>query len=284
MSAAPAWTAAAPKGRCVYSFVLDGHPKFRQQAKVFLTTLRNTGVAADDIIAHITPSAPPEIVAYVKSFGVRTNVLTPAIDGAHCNKINQLKTSLIDCETLILCDTDLAFMEAPAALASSQRAVAKTVDYQNPPLKRLEALRLAAGVAKKPRIVETTIDKLPTYSTNCNGGLYILPYTLVARLLQPWLDFANLAFQRPDILDKWTANADQIGFALAMLSLGEDVESLPVEYNFPVHAAANFGRFDFAEPKILHYHVCSESNGNLAYTGNVRVDRCIARVNAAIAQ
>jgi len=275
--------AAAPKGRCVYSFVLDRHPKFVQQAKVFLATLRNAGVATDNIIAHVTPSAAPEIVAHVKKIGVRISVLAPTIDHAHCNKINQLKTLPIDCETLILCDTDLAFIETPEALASARRAVAKPVDYQNPPLERLEALRLAAGIVEEPRVVDTTIDRLPTYSTNCNGGLYILPRNLAFRLVEPWLEFAQFAFERRDILDKWTMHADQIGFALAMLSLGEDVDVLPVEYNFPMHAVADFSRFDFAEPKILHYHACSEANGNLIYTGDLRVDRGIAHVNAVIA-
>ena len=248
-----------------------------------MATLGAAGVATHNIIAHFTPSAAPEIVAYLKKIGVRTGALAPTIDGTYCNKINQLKILPPDCETVILCDTDLAFIEMADALASARRAVAKPVDYQNPPLERLEALRLAAGIAEKPRLVDTTIDKLPTFSTNCNGGLYILPGTLVSRLVQPWLDFACFAFQRRDILDKWTTHADQIGFALAMLSLGEDVEILPVEYNFPMHAAADFGRFDFAEPKILHYHACSEANGNLIYTGDKRVDRSIARVNTVIA-
>ncbi|GAC1334420.1 MAG: hypothetical protein NVSMB26_17120 [Beijerinckiaceae bacterium] len=275
--------AAAAKGRCVYSFVVDGHPKFIHQTKVFLATLTNAGVATDDILAHVTPSAAPDIVAQIKKAGIRAVALSPTIDGAHCNKINQLENLPANCDTLILCDTDLAFIETPSALASAKRAVAKPVDYQNPPLERLEALRLAAGLVALPRIVETTIDKLPTYSTNCNGGLYILPYFLASRLVRPWLHFANLAFERRDLLDKWNAHADQIGFALAMLALAEDVELLPVEYNFPMHVAADFSRFDFAEPKVLHYHDCSEPNGTLIYTGDPRVDRGIARVNAVIA-
>jgi hypothetical protein len=275
--------AATPKGRCLYSFVLDGDPRFTLQAKILLATLRSVGIATGDIVAHFTPSVDGELVAHLKNAGICTTAIASAIDGRFCNKVNQLRTSMDNYETMILCDTDLAFIESPAALASSGRAVAKPVDYQNPPLERLEALRIAAGVVGTPRIVETTIDKLPTYSTNCNGGLYMLPQSLVSRLAQPWYDFSLLAFQRVDILDMWTVNADQIGFALAMLSLGEDVEMLPVEYNFPLHAMADFGRFDFSEPKILHYHACCDANGNLTYTGDPRVDRSVARANAVIA-
>jgi hypothetical protein len=263
--------------------VLDGDPKFTLQAKILLATLRSVGAATGDIVAHVTPSVDPELVTYVENAGIRTAALAPTIDGRYCNKVNQLKMSMDSCETVILCDTDLAFIESPTALASSGRAVAKPVDCENPPLERLEALRIAAGIVATPRIVETTIDKVPTYSTNCNGGLYMLPHSLVSRLAQPWHDFSLFAFQRGDILGKWTAHADQIGFALAMLSLGEDVDLLPVEYNFPMHLAADFSRFDFSEPKILHYHACCDADGNLTYTGDPRVDRGIARVNAVIA-
>lgn len=90
------------------------------------------------------------------------------------------------------------------------------MDYQNPSLEILEAFQLAAALVEKLRIFDAAIDKLPSYSTNCKGGLYILPYTLVSRLVQPRL-------------------------------------------------------------------YCSEANENLIYTGDLRVDCGIARVNAVIA-
>ena len=275
---------ATARGPSVYSFIVDGAPQFRPQTRIFLSTLMRAGVAADDIIAHVTPSAATDVVDHIKRLGVRSVALTPVIDGAYGNKIGQIAALLaIACDTLILCDTDLAFLDTPTGLTSGGRAMAKPVDYQNPPLDRLEALRQVAGIAATPRIVETTIDRLPTYSTNCNGGLYLLPRPLVARLQHPWFSFASLAAARRDILGHWSLHADQIGFALAMLSLNEDVVSLPVEYNFPMHVPAEFSRFAFTDPKILHYHSCIDPVGKLTRTGDPRVDRGIMRINEIVA-
>jgi hypothetical protein len=277
-------TVAFPTHRCLYSFVVDGAPRFARQAQIFVATLRQTGVEADDIIAHVTPSAAAEIVQHLERGGIRAVPLTPVIDGAYCNKIAQIQTLVtLDYETLILCDTDLAFVENLSAMAGTARIRAKPVDYQNPPIDKLDTLRRMVGIAATPRIVETTVDHRPTYSTNCNGGVYILPIEAARRLQDKWLEFAAFAATRSDVLGPHLPHADQIGFALAMLALSEDVDDLPVEYNFPVSVSRDFWRFVFSEPKVLHYHNVLDEDGRLVRTGNRRVDRSIDQVNRIIA-
>ncbi len=264
--------------RCIYSFVLDGNSKFARQAHVFLKTLLATGVASKDVIAHVTPSVGSEGYELIKAYDISSYFIEPLLDGTYCNKIAQLDF-LIDLQpdVAILCDTDLAFLEDPALLALESSIRAKVVDIANPPWERLEQIRLNLGIKKEPRAILTSCDNSLTYSTNCNGGLYIIPGRLLERLGRQWLIEATVLYHNISWLGDWSAHVDQISFAMAMLRLGLDVEQIPISCNFPYHLADTFR--SNCSPRIIHYHSQIDALGLLAPVKDPLAWRSASAVN-----
>jgi hypothetical protein len=205
------------------------------------------------------------------------------LDGRFCNKIGQLPyLADIPADFYALCDTDLAFLEKLDETVYTDTVRAKIVDYQVPTLQELRSLAQVAGLPLAPRLVQTTCDQLPTFSTNCNGGLYVVARSVARRLGEAWYKYAAFARSQTSILRQSIRHADQIGFSLAVLAMGWDVDELAVEWNFPMHVPRSFGNFAFSRPKILHYHGRLSKVGLLLPTGNELVDESISAVNGRI--
>ena len=168
---------ANPSVKALYSFVVDGDRRFANQVRIFLTTLLATGVSSNDIVAHVTPCVSPAVRGLIDGFSVRQFPLQPVLDGAFCNKIAQYEALRhMDADFVVLCDTDLAFLDDLSTLFDPLSVRAKPVDMPNPPLAVLEQIREALGIRTVPRIVPTDCKpSAKTFSTNCNGGLYIIP-------------------------------------------------------------------------------------------------------------
>jgi hypothetical protein len=267
----------------VYSFVIDGDPKFFQQSRVLLTSLSYVGVLPAQVIAHFTPSASEETKKLVSTFGVELRPIDPFLDEKYCNKLSQLG-SLMDrhADIYVLCDTDLAFMDSIEPLFDLARVRAKHVDLPNPPLYVLDEVAALFGISNPPRIVQTSCEKAPTYSVNCNGGLYIIPSQLARALFAKWTDFAQRLRGLEPLLGTSFRHIDQISFAMAMLSLGLDVSEIPIEYNFPIHLVGQLKEMAFGKPRVLHYHWLQHENGALTLSGHSLVDLVIGEANAIL--
>jgi hypothetical protein len=271
--------------KAIYSFVIDGDQKFELQTRVFLKTLLATGVEPSCIVAHYTPSASLRSLELTTSFGVELSPLEPIFDRKYCNKLAQLPVLIPrPADVYVLCDTDIAFVGRLDALFCASHIRAKPVDFENPPIAVLEHIRHALKIRQSPRIVEASCDGRPTYSVNCNGGVYIFPHALAKTICDIWQRETALLSAHKHIFEPWFHHADQIGFAMAMLSCGLDVEEIPIEYNFPMHLGSRFASFRFGEPKVLHYHWMQERDGLLKTTGHHLVDIAIARANRIIAR
>jgi hypothetical protein len=112
--------------------------------------------------------------------------------------------------------------------------------------------------------------------------LYIIPYKLATQICYAWRTETILLGVHKEILGTYFHHADQIGFAMAMLSCGNDVEEIPIEYNFPIHLGDRLEGLSFEEPKVLHYHWMQDDDGLLKTTGNPIVDKAIAQVNESL--
>lgn len=269
----------------LYSFIIDGGEAFARETRVFLTTLLHTGVRPDRIVAHCTPNASPEAIGLAASRGVRISPIDRFLDGRYCNKLLQLDKLLeTPASSYVLCDTDLAFAGSLDPLLPARNIRAKPVDFPNPPLEILERIRSAAGITTSPRLVPVTCAAASTWSVNCNGGLYVIPAAHAAEIGQQWKHFAVHIGDPPTILGNFRHHLDQVSFALAMLALRLDVETLPVEFNFPLHVAPHGTQFLFDEPRVLHYHRLLREDLTLPLTGDSTVDHAIARVNALMSQ
>jgi hypothetical protein len=271
--------------RAIYSFIIDGAPQFEIQTRIILTSLIATGVSPGDIVAHCTPRASARAARIAQELGVMMRPLEPFLDGKYCNKLNQLPTLLdIAADLYVLCDTDLAFADRIDDLYSTTHIRARQVGRANPPLDVLANLLVARGLSIEPRIVRTLLDEQPTWSVNCNGGLYLVPRGLLEYLSAAWRRETEFVFARPDVLGEWRRNADQLGFAIALLSAGLDVAELPVEVNFPLLPAARLRHVRVDTPRVLHYHVPPDSRGLLRTSGHPGVDRAVAKINAWLAR
>ena len=221
----------------------------------------------------------------IEGFGVRQVPLKPVLDGAYCNKLAQFD-HLIDtnADFIALCDTDLAFLDDLRTLCDPSSVRAKPVDLPNPPLEILEQIRLTLGITSVPRIVPT--DCAPaaqTFSTNCNGGLYIIPRALLPGIAAQILVETQAISDHIALLGKWAIHLDQVGFAMTMLRLGLDIREIPSGYNFPMHLPMTIRPTIESPPKVLHYHWLIDERGHIKLTGDPMVDRAVEAVNRILA-
>ena len=260
--------------------MIDEGRRFELQTTVFLKTLISTGVDPSCILAYCTPTASEAARIEVRSFGVEIQQISPFLDGRYCNKLARLPDLLRrQADVFVLCDTDLAFLETLSPLFSSTHIRSKPVDLPNPPIDVLEELRALRKIDQAPRIVETSCDGTPTYSVNCNGGLYIIPRCLAESICNTWISETIAINSYRSLLGEYFVHLDQIGFAFAMLSCRYDIEEIPIEFNFPVHLSDHFRSRPIKEPKVLHYHWLQDENGLLRTTGHAAVDKSIYQVN-----
>lgn len=270
--------------RLMYSFVLDGDPRFLVQGRIFLRSLLAAGVSRDEIVAHVTPSSGAAGRELAGSFGVRSLPLTPGPDRKYTNKINQCFTlDDLDFDVLVACDTDVAILRPLSEVASLQAVRAKRVDSENPPLQILEELRVLMGVTQDARIVTPSCAPAGrTYALNCNGGMLMIPKPLLPALGRAWLEYATRLLAHADRMQQWRMHVDQVAWAFALMSLELPFEELPIEYNFPTGIAKRVPAGSFGEPVVLHYHHWLDRRGLLRRSGVPAVDRAVRRVNALL--
>jgi hypothetical protein len=270
--------------RLLYSFVLDGDPRFLVQGRIFLRSLLAAGVSRDEIVAHVTPGSGAAGRELASSFGVRSIPLTPGPDGKYTNKINQCFTVAdLDFDVLVACDTDLAILRPLTDVASRRAIRAKRVDSENPPLEILESLRALLGITQTPRIVEPSCAPTGrTYALNCNGGLLMIPKPLLPALGRAWLEYATRLLTHVERMQRWRMHVDQVAWAFALMTLELPFDELPIEYNFPTGIAKRVPAGSFGAPVVLHHHHKIDRRGLLRPSGVPVVDRAIGEVNALL--
>ena len=267
--------------RVVYSFVIDGNPRFLTESRIYLRTILRAGVPARDVIAQVTTRSGPAGKDLAAGFGVRAIELPLGPDGAYCNKINQLFT--LDGEefdVLVACDTDMAILRPLDEAVRTDRVRAKRVDQENPPLAVLERIREFLGVAEQPPLgAPGCVPAGRTYAMNCNGGVLMIPRQFVKPLGEAWLGYATVLTEHRHLLEQWVNHIDQVSWAFAMLKLQLPFEELPVEYNFPTNIAKRVPRGTYPKPVVLHYHRALDQRGRLRLSGIRAVDESIREAN-----
>lgn len=273
--------------RLIYSLVVDAAPRFGQQASILVRSLLATGVVAGQIHVHLTPDARarPELVASLTAYGVVLHDLIPFLDRSYCNKLMQLDAlPFRDADCVALCDADLAFLTSLETVARTDVVRAKPVDLPNPPLALLEDIRAICGLNGNPRLVRTSCDEAMTWIFNCNGGLYLLPSSLVPAIAASWQRHAITLHAQRQILGRYAHHIDQVSFAMAMLELGLDIHPLPIEDNFPLHLADRFPLNAAIMPRVLHFHGLHEDDDRLLPTGHASLDRAVHMINLRLKQ
>lgn len=252
--------------KIVYSCVVDQNPKFFSQALSLVASLKAVGVSSDDILINLTPSAKQYRTDF-EEIGCLVRDTIFFADGKYSNKVAQLRNAPPEADFIVCCDTDLMFMRNLASDITSKAGLVlgKTVDFDNPPVDRLHAIRKMFD--DLPEIAETAADVNgnPTLAGNFNGGLYILPGCHVQAFSKAWEYEALRLFNDPqvrDILSEFGWHIDQISFCFALNKLGLDYETLPITFNFPLHFPLPIGKVENpADIRIVHYHDAVDENG-----------------------
>jgi SAM-dependent methyltransferase len=279
-------TREAP-ARAVYSCVVDPDPRLQLDVlRWFAALTESAGVSPRELVVHAVGDSTSEVLGYLCKRGVDVRVVEPFDERSpHCNKISAacaLASSGVASDLVVLTDADVAIRKDPIVVAIGESTVgAKTVDKSNPPLDVLRNVFGLAGIGVPQLVAPDFNPSDRTIAGNLNGGLYLVPGALFARLSAAWAEWARWLLDC-GVLGPHAFFTDQVAMALALAAEGIGVSYLERAWNFPTHHPEWVAE-NTVIPAIVHYHTRVKPTGLLAETGNLAVDEAIARVNASIA-
>ena len=270
------------------SCVVDTDLRFHLEAVRWFATLSGlAGVKPSDLVIHAVDGCDSEILQYLRDCGVTVRSVERFDQRSpHCNKISgALALSAMEFEGVaVLTDSDVVFLEDPRKTKLPDTSVAsKTVDGANPPLRTLRATFTAAGLSRSELWPVEWEPSEATLAGNANGGLYVIPRTLLPRVSAAWAHWARWLLDHIDLLAERAVNVDQVAMAMALAAEGIDPMRLEIRWNFPTHKPDRIAGSK-ESPAVIHYHDNLDDAGLLARTGTESVDHQIDIANAAIRQ
>lgn len=288
----------------IYACVVDHKPKLHLDALRWFAALTGTaGVSAANLIVHSVGHSATDVLTFLDSQGVQIRPVAPFDTRVPtCNKISAaLALSLTaDVEKVyVLTDADIAIARIPPVKQAVTSVAAKPVDRANPPLDVFRAVFGLAGL-ELPDIVDCdyaehrdqsakphrtpTHQRSPndnrgrTIAGNVNGGVYLVPGTLLPRLAAAWAHWAHWLLTGSG-LGTHAFFTDQVAMAMALTQEGFEVNRLEREWNFPIH---DWIPVESSTPHVIHYHDRVEPTGLITPTGVPPVDEIIGQLNEAI--
>lgn len=265
--------------------VVDAPPVLHTQALRWYTSLHAlAGVAPSDMMVLAVNGTRSQTLRYLAEQGVQILDI-PGFDerSPNCNKICAMAAVSGDAWPVIaMTDCDVAFLSDPRDVKVAKGAItAKQVDTPNPPIDQLIRLVKTAGLELP---AEVSLDLVPgerTLRGYANGGLYIGPPAVFARLSPAWSSWAKWILERNAVLEIPLFYIDQSALLLALIESGIVHESLDISWNCPTHLKRELPRLSAVH--ALHYHRAVDAVGNLKPTANPTVNQAIERVNTAFA-
>lgn len=275
--------------RVLYSCVVDDDPKYYLQGYYFVLALVHLAkVSGRRIFIHMT-ARNANFERIISEYNVNIVYVEPWGDKKYCNKLSQLDTpALLKADYVFLCDADICIVEDIALLMPMDRVSGKTVDTANPSLERLNKIYEFLNVSI-PDITTDTLNEMPTFVGNFNGGLYGIPRRFLKKLGGKWRSYAAEILKRQDcreLLKEKIIHADQIAFSLALNDLKVPYKLLSYDMNFPTHVRnldALKDKIDRA-PSVIHYHSNLTATGLLADIDIDLASPVIANINRVIAK
>lgn len=276
--------------RYLVSIVVDSLPEHYLKAELLLFTLNQFAkIPASNILVQCVDRVDAFFVHFIQENGYQTRTIVPYLDGAYCNKLQQLvglEEIIKHLDGVFLLDIDMVVygpLEPPVMAA----VCGKIVDGPNPPLPVLERIFAAAGV-RPPNYMPCDWDTGLTMATNWNGGFLYIPARLAITVSTQWRHWGQWLFKHPDLFDQpqQRIHTDQIAMTLTLASGSIPLASVPANLNFPIHRNRLPRTFDPTDSlRVLHYHDGLNEFGLIQPTlqGCPPVDETVERINAAIA-
>jgi hypothetical protein len=224
----------------IFSCVVDQHPRFHLEALRWFASLTGlAGVEPSDLVVNAVGSVRSDVLDHLSSRGVTIR----SVEGfdprsPHCNKVaGALRLAEDDLDGLVvLCDTDVAVLEDPRTISIPPGSIGgKVVDAPVPPLAVLEEIFAAAGLPAPATTPLPWGESQATVVGNCNGGLYLIPASLLPVLAPAWERWARWLLDHRPLLRDWTFHLDQVAMVLALTAEEIATEQLDVRWNTPIH-------------------------------------------------
>ncbi len=240
------------------------------------------------IIHHIEPP-PYALEKAAERFGANIIVIEPFGEGParYCNKLQSHDHVIATGRSgAILTDVDLFYLQSPLPCLDASWIQSKIVDHPNPASTALTELFDKMGLPPQHlNSIPTFRPQSHTHMFNCNGGLYALPMTQLAKLTMYWRHYSSKCLTQTDILENKLHHSDQLGFMLALIKTKLPFRHLDLSYNFPTHFKSSvYDSCNTDDIKILHYHHKINEKGRLLSTGHKAVDTYINKANTILAE
>ena len=178
---------------------------------------------------------PSDLVEFLGSLGIQSRRARALIDDSpHCNKIIPFLEEA-DYEYVIVCDSDLYFVDELQPFLRSKNIRAAPNNHCNPPRHIYEILFANLGWKNRYRggvsLLRNQTGSRETYYNNISAGIVALPRHIRCDFAQEWTKKAEWLVENSDLLDRWVVHIDQVSFALTCEELGLDVDFLPPQVN-----------------------------------------------------
>lgn len=256
--------------KLAFTCYVDNQPRYKKQAIRFIYSLLQSGKPIDNIFVSLSDEIESDYSRLLyDSIGVRnlsthtnfTELSRPA------NKWLQLDhDSFKGYSHVVLNDCDKVYIDFDDNWATASVRACKFV-----PRPTFETFRQIFKHHKlgNPRFTLDPPDPRDknrdprNYVNNHNGGLVIIPAPMLDQLTRTWKQYIDLLLADTDLLGENVRNLDQVAFAMAMQSFGEDINHLPKSLDLGIGVKQLSGHLQ--QPGIgqliLHIHADEDEHG-----------------------
>lgn len=219
---------------------LDQQPRLYVEVVLWLIcTKRYAAKAGDQIKVYTFGDLPADLIEWIRTQGAAIIPSAPIVDGSpHCNKIGPFFDQH-ESDWVIVSDCDLYFVSDVSVFLKALRFRAGPNNHCNPPSRIFKSILSRTGVGEyRPgsSLFPGAGNERETHINNISAGIVAAPSGRALSLALTWRRWANWLIENRDLLERWYVHVDQVGFALAMEQLGEDVEFFPPQLNMTLYS------------------------------------------------
>ncbi len=219
--------------------VVDAHPRFYVECVLWaLCATRNLPSHFQPFI-YVVGDVPHDLLDWIRSQKIEVRSADPVVAGSpHSNKIAPF-LGAHDADFTAVCDADLYWVCDPSHLLTSGRVRAAPNNHACPPPRIFRSILSACGLDRPYRpgmaLFTGSEGTRETHINNISAGIVVAPKSRARELAEAWRKWAAWLVRNRHLLESWAVHVDQVGFALAMEELDEDVEYLSPHVNTVLH-------------------------------------------------
>lgn len=220
--------------------VVDRHPRFHVELVLWAICVgRHLRHRARPVVYAVGGHLPSDLAGWLAGRNFEIRALTPPVPAApHCNKIGPFLDHH-ETDFTVVCDTDLFFIADPGIYLRAPRFKAAPNNHALPPSRVFKSILEGCGLQRRYRpglsLFAGPDGTRETHVNNVSAGIVAAPRHRTGELARTWRKWALWLIENRSLLEAWGVHVDQVGFALALEELAEDVEFFPPQVNAVLH-------------------------------------------------